>query len=355
MSGAALIADSPFGAAVQSYSIIMVLLLGASGFLAGAFATEMRRRRISFRALSRRERDYTQFNVLFDFVRRERPEFIINAAGLPGTPNIDSCDSSREEVLHSNMVLPQQIAQISRLTNTPWGHISSGGIFSGAKICSESGQRIERDLSASELERKQREQPGMLRGFSETDEPNFSFLCPPCNFYSGTKALGEEAIGQLDLCYILRPGLPFANNDHPRNLLSKLQRYPKIYNQLVSGSHIEDFARASLDLWARRAPFGIYHVANPGFISTSEIVGRLRTGLGLRRRFEQFKDEAEFYGTSAREPRSTSLLDCSKLLACGVEIRSIHDAIDAAIREWHPALRPFEFDNSTPGLKLQFH
>jgi dTDP-4-dehydrorhamnose reductase len=318
----------------------MFLLLGASGFLAGAFATEMRRRSIPFRALSRRERDYTQFNLLFDYVRRERPEFIINAAGMPGTPNVDACESSREQVLHANMILPQQIAQISRLTNIPWGHISSGCIFSGAKVRNETGdaERIERDSPAADLARKQREQPENVRGFSETDEPNFSFLNPPCNFYSGTKALAEEAIGKPDLCYILRPGLPFASHDHPRNLLSKLQLYPKIFEQLISGSHINDFASACLDVWAQRAPFGVYHVANPGFISTREIVEKMRKGLGLRRSFEAFKDEAEFYATAAKEPRSNSLLDCSKLQSCGIKIRSIHDAIDAAIRDWRPSL-----------------
>ena len=188
----------------------MFLLLGASGFLAGAFAAELRRRGSPFKALSRRERDYTQFNVLFDYVRRERPEFIINAAGLPGTPNVDACEHSREEVMHANMILPQQIAQISRLTNTPWAHVSSGCIFAGARVRNGAPEteRIERDLPGSELARKHNEQPGSLVGFSEIDEPNFSFLNPPCNFYSGTKALGEEAIGSLDLCYILRPGLP---------------------------------------------------------------------------------------------------------------------------------------------------
>jgi dTDP-4-dehydrorhamnose reductase len=318
----------------------VVLLLGASGFLAGAFATEMRRRSIPFRGLSRRERDYTQFNVLFDYVRRERPEFIINAAGLPGTPNVDACESSREQVLHANMVLPQQVAQISRLTNTPWAHVSSGSIFCGARVRngSESEERVERDSPASDLARKQKEQPGSVHGFSETDEPNFSFLNPPCNFYSGTKALGEEAIGRSDLCYILRPGLPFASNDHPRNLLSKLQRYPKVLNQLISGSHINDFSSACLDLWIQKAPFGVYHVANPGFISTGEIVEKMRKGLGLKCSFQEFKDEAEYYETAGKEPRSNSLLDCSKLVACGIQMRPIQDAIDAAIREWRPSL-----------------
>jgi hypothetical protein len=36
-----------------------------------------------------------------------------------------------------------------------------------------------------------------FRGFTETDAPNFSFRSPPCSFYSGTKALGVEAIAEI--------------------------------------------------------------------------------------------------------------------------------------------------------------
>ena len=39
--------------------------------------------------------------------------------------------------------------------------------------------------------------PEKIHGFTETDAPNFSFRDPPCSFYSGTKALGEEVVGSL--------------------------------------------------------------------------------------------------------------------------------------------------------------
>ena len=51
------------------------------------------------------------------------------------------------------------------------------------------------------------------------DEPNFSFRNAPSGFYSGTRALAEEAIRELGPIYIWRPRLPFNERDEPCNLL----------------------------------------------------------------------------------------------------------------------------------------
>src|SRR5580698_11344501 len=109
-------------------------------------------------------------------------------------------------------------------------------------------------------------------GFTETDEPNFSFRRPPCSFYSGTKALGEEAITGIGQNYIWRLRIPFDEFDNARNYLSKVQRYAKVYDNVNSISHRADFVRACLDLWEKRAPFGIYNVTNRGFVTTRQVI-----------------------------------------------------------------------------------
>src|ERR1017187_76348 len=172
----------------------MILLLGASGYIGQAFASELRRRRCAFIPLMRLAIDYTQFDLLFDYVRKMNPAFIINAAGYTGKPTMDSCELDRGETLHGNTLLPQTIARVCLITNTPWGHVSSGCIYSGAKVIKNGETRVERDLSRPELKRLFVEHPEKFYGFTELDPPNFSFLCPPCSFHSGTKALAEEAI-----------------------------------------------------------------------------------------------------------------------------------------------------------------
>ena len=47
------------------------------------------------------------------------------------------------------------------------------------------------------------------RRVTEDDDPNFSFRSPPCSFYSGSKALGEEVLEGAENCYIWRLRIPF--------------------------------------------------------------------------------------------------------------------------------------------------
>ena len=240
--------------------VSMILLLGASGYVGEAFASELRRRRCDYIPLTRKAIDYTQFHALFDYMRRTKPAFVINAAGFPGKPNVDTCEIARGETLYANTILPQTIARVCLMRSTPWGHVSSGGIYRGAKVVENGELLVERDLNQPELRGLLAEQPEKLRGFTELDEPNFSFLCPPCSFYSGSKAAAEQGIQGVGRCYVWRPGVPFNGQDHPRNFLSKIQRYRKVYDQVNSFSHLEDFVRACLDLWEGGAAFGTYNV-----------------------------------------------------------------------------------------------
>ena len=57
----------------------MILLLGANDYIGQAFAIELRRRRDGFIPLTRDAFDYTRFDLLFDYLRRMNPEFVINA------------------------------------------------------------------------------------------------------------------------------------------------------------------------------------------------------------------------------------------------------------------------------------
>jgi len=335
----------------------MILLLGASGYVGHAFARELHRRRSSFIPLTRTALDYTNFDLLFDYVRKIRPEFIINAAGYTGKPNVDACEATREETLFANTLLPQTIARVCLLTNTPWGHISSGGIYTGAKIIDGGKMRVIRDLNQPEARRLFEQSPENLFGFTEWDEPNFSFRHAPCNFYSGTKALAEEAIRGIGQSYIWRPGTPFGEHSEPRNFLWKLQHYSKVYDAIASLSHLDDFVRASLDLWEYRAPFGVYNMTNPGAVATRQVIELIQQILKPARRFEYWRDDEEFYGhdagstgpsikplgrasilpsnpVGAKSPRSHAILDVSKLLSTGVKMRPLKVALEESLRNW---------------------
>lgn len=312
----------------------MILLLGATGYIGQAFAEELRRRKLEFIAPTRKELDYTRFEQILGLLRQRKPEFVVNAAGYTGKPNVDACEIARADTLQGNTLFPQTLAHACAVTETPWGHVSSGCIFAGAKIIEGGATRVEKDLTQPGLRELFVKSPEKIRGFVETDEPNFSFRNPPYSFYSGTKALGEEAIQGVGRNYIWRLRIPFDQLDNPRNYLSKVQNYSKVYDNINSLSHRADFVRACLDLWERKAAPGIYNVTNPGAVTTRQVVEQIQRVLKPARKFEFWESDEEFYKVAAKTPRSNCILDVSKLLNAGVKLRPVEEALEDSLANW---------------------
>jgi len=314
----------------------MILLLGASGYIGEAFAKELRRRKLEFVSLSRAQTDYSRFDLLLEFLRAKKPAFVINAAGYTGKPNVDACELDKAGTLLGNALLPQTIAHACAAAKIPWGHVSSGCIYSGAKI-SEAGKiRVEKDMTRLELHALAEKKSPAVLGFTEGDVPNFSFRDQPCSFYSGTKALGEEAIKNIGESFVWRLRIPFDEFDNKRNYLSKVQRYAKVYDNVNSISHRADFVSACLDTWKLRAPFGTYNVTNPGYVTTRHVVGLIEKYLKPARKFEFWANDDEFYKIAAKTPRSNCVMDVSKLLTTGVKVRDVEEALEHSLKNWKP-------------------
>lgn len=315
----------------------MIVLLGGTGYIGLQFAAIMSKGGLEFLAPRRSEVDYTRFDALLKYLREKKPEFLVNAAGYTGKPNVDACETNRADTLQGNTLFPAMVAHACATLGIPFGHISSGCIFAGAKVMIDGQTHVEKDLSLPGLRLLLKKNPGVFHGFAETDEPNFTFRRPPCSFYSGTKALGEEAIKGVGENYIWRLRIPFDEFDSPRNYLSKLQNYAKVYENVNSLSHRADFATACLELWRRRAPFGIYNVTNPGFVTSSQVVEMIQKILKPNRAFEFWADDNEFYREAAQTPRSNCVMDVSKLLAAGVPMRPVESALTESLEQWRPA------------------
>ena len=314
----------------------MIILLGGTGYIGEAFARELKRRGQDHVSLTRKNVDYTKFEVLLGFLREHKPEFVLNAAGYTGKPNVDACELHKADTLQGNTLFPQTVAQACAVAGVPWGHVSSGCIYAGAKIAEGGAVRVEKDMTRPSLRALLENNPSAIHGFTETDPPNFSFRDGPCSFYSGTKALGEEAILGIGRSYIWRLRIPFDEYDNARNYLSKVQRYSKVYDNANSISHRADFVNACLDTWKLRVPFGIYNVTNPGFVTTKHVVEQIVKHLKPPRKFEYWTNDEEFYKVAAKTPRSNCIMDCSKLLAAGVKMRGVEEALEDSLKNWRP-------------------
>ena len=286
----------------------MILLLGGSGYVGQAYQRLFARKNLSFRNLARRDLDYTRPEVLTPFLRELRPEFVVNAAGYTGKPNVDACELHKADCLDGNAVLPGRIAQACTAAGIPWGHVSSGCIYSGARPDGT--------------------------GFREDDSPNFCFRTNHCSFYSGTKALGEEVLAGTPDVYIWRLRIPFNEVDNPRNYLTKLIRYDTLLEAANSISQLDEFVAGTFACWEKHVPFGTYNVTNPGHVTTREVVDLIVKSGVCTKQFKFFANEDDFMHKAAKTPRSNCVMDASKLASVGIRLTEVHESVASALRHW---------------------
>jgi len=289
----------------------MIYLLGGTGYVGHAYQTLLKSKGIPFRNLSRAELDYANPALLTAALLRDKPEFLINAAGYTGKPNVDACEIQKTECLLGNAVLPGLIAKACEAAGVPWGHVSSGCIYTGARP----------DGS----------------GFTEEDAPNFCFRKPPCSFYSGTKALGEEVLEGHPNVFIWRLRIPFDHVDNPRNYLTKLMRYNTLLQATNSISHLHEFCAATFACWEKRVPFGKYNVTNPGQVTTREVVDMILKSGVCKKDYQFFASEADFMKVAAKTPRSNCVMDSSKLASVGIRMTEVRECITQCLTRWQNA------------------
>ena len=311
-----------------------MLLLGATGYVGKEFERVLSLRGIKFKSLRRAQIDYTSAPYLRAYLAANRPDFIINAAGFTGKPNVDACELQKEETMQGNVHFPEMLAELCAELGIPWGHVSSGCIFSGCFV-EQGGKWIaEKNMNQDYIRKIALNEPSRLKGFDESFTPNFSFSDGPCSYYSGTKALGEEAIKGIGSHYVWRLRIPFNEINSPRNYLTKIQTYAKVYDNLNSLSHLEDFVNACIDCWVKHIPYGTYNVTNPGFFSTRQVVEMINKILKPSREFIFWESDEEFYRLGAKALRSNCLLDSKKLLDAGVEMRPVERALLDALKKY---------------------
>lgn len=288
----------------------MILLLGSTGYVGSVFLQHLQAQSQQVYGVSRRNHDYTSPAQLRRLLDQYRPTFLINAAGYTGKPNVDACEEHKAECLQGNAVLPGIVRDVCQSAGLPWGHVSSGCIYTGRR---EDG-----------------------KGFTEIDPPNFCFRTDNCSFYSGCKALGEECLAGSKDVYIWRLRIPFNHQDSGRNYLSKVMRYARLLDAENSISHLNEFVDACLACWQQRVPFGTYNVTNTGSITTRRVAELIEQYLIPERTFDFFESEAEFMRLAAKTPRSNCVMDNSKLRSAGITMSDVETAIINSLKAWEP-------------------
>jgi dTDP-4-dehydrorhamnose reductase len=241
--------------------------------------------------------DITDPQAVARALDRHSPAVVINFAGKTGRPNIDWCESHREETFRVNVLGALNVAQQCRRRGILLVHPSSGCIYQGHP-----------------------DEPG----FSEEDPPNYLG-----SWYSRTKAIADQILGQREVL-VLRLRMPFDSSTSERNLLVKLRRYAKVLDVPNSLTWLPDFFQA-MDTLIERREVGIWNVVNPGAISPYAIMCRYRERIDPQHQFQRLT--LENLGQVVATGRSNCVLDTAKLANAGVRMLPIAEAIDRAMAE----------------------
>ena len=268
----------------------MIYILGSSGYMGSAVASELTARGLEWKAIRHGENTLPEIEShLVD------ADLIINCGAFVPKPSVSLCDKFQEETITGNVVLPTGLTALCRYGGVPLIHLSTACLYD---------------------ERKEyREDDAPIRGWGDY-----------CGFYVGTKLIAEKMVRRNKRHFILRLRLPFDEFNNDRNYLSKLARYPQVYDHLNSLTHRGDFAKAALDMWASKAPYGTYTICNPGSISAREVVQYMALA-GI------IKEMPEFIPG----PCPGCALSVDKLLSTGVKIRGVREAVMQSINDWRPA------------------
>jgi dTDP-4-dehydrorhamnose reductase len=285
-----------------------MIILGRNGYVASSFAKLYKGNEFNaVKFVSRNEVNYLDGSILKSYLKDVNASYVINAAGFTGKPNVDACEEAKYDCLQGNAVLPGIIREVCEDLKIPWGHISSGCIYSG------------------------RQPDG--RGWTEEDEPNFSFRSPPCSFYSGTKALGEEVLEGAENCFVWRLRIPFNHEVNPRNYLQKILSYENLLEAENSVSHLDEFCQKCVECFTKDIEPGVYNMTNSGSITTSQVTEwMIQEGL-TGKKFQFFDSEDEFMQKAAKTPRSNCVLDTTKAEKAGIGMRPVEEAMVDSIRK----------------------
>lgn len=205
-------------------------------------------------------------------------QWIVNAAGYTGVPNVDACEKNRDACVEGNVVYPLMLHR--RNPNAQIVHIGSGCIYNGYKD----------------------------GGWLETDPANFT-LDTGGSFYSGCKALGQRLLEpyiESSGSYLLRIRLPFHHMPNPKNLLTKVENYTKLVDLGVNSmTNMTDLCRI-VEMIVQDDPGpGVYNVCNTGAASLRDVASIMDI------KKEWFTREEFAEATTA--PRSNCTLNTDKI------------------------------------------
>ncbi len=236
-------------------------------------------------------------NSLEKVILDHNPDYVFNAAGITGKPNVNWCEDHRVETVRANLVGVLNAADVCLQYQKHFIHLGTGCVY----------QYDERHPMGSGI------------GFTEEEPTNFKG-----SFYSHVKCMLDDLLNNYPNVLHLRLRMPISDDLHSKSFVTKIIGYEKIINIPNSMSILSDLLPLIPEM-AERKLTGTYNFVNPGVVSHNEILELYKQYINPYFTYENFTEEEQ--NNLLKIPRSNCQLDASKLCVEFPHLKSIKESI----------------------------
>lgn len=277
-----------------------ILLFGSTGFIGSHLKDELTEKgyevvgpRIEIRNLDEVRRAIENF----------KPDYVINATGMTGKPNVDWCEEHPVETYTVNVAGSLNIAAAALEKGLKVAQLSSGCVYDG---------------------------DNKGKGWTEEDKPNFFG-----SMYSRSRIASEMALKDFPNILQLRIRIPILGEPNPKNLIDKLLKYPKMINIVNSCTVIGDFVPAAIKLM-EMGTTGIMNMTNIGAMDHKAIMTMYKEIVdpGFQLNIMEEEDQAALC-----KRRSNCVLSSGKREGLGVHMPPLEESLKKVLGNYGKALK----------------
>ena len=213
-----------------------ILLFGSTGFIGSQLKEALEEKGYEVFGPRIEIRNFDEVKKTFEDTQ---PDYVINATGMTGRPNVDWCETHPVETLSVNVGGSLNIASVAHSMNIKVAQLSSGCVYGGDN-----------------------------NGEGNTEETEANFFG---SIYSRSRIISENLLKEFPNVLQLRIRIPIMGEPSPKNLIDKMLLYPKMINIENSCTVMEDFIPATLQL-IEMGTIGIINMTNIGAMDHESIM-----------------------------------------------------------------------------------
>lgn len=269
-----------------------ILITGSKGMLASAIKEELKNEELICTDVE--ELDITNSEQVNEFVKKTKPEYIINCAAYTA---VDKAEENKELAYKINAIGPKNLAIAANENDAIIMHVSTDYVFGGDKP-------VEED-------------------YKEDDEKN------PQAVYGTTKLEGEKLIEEnCSRYYIFRTAWLYGEGrNFVRTMLelSKTKDEIKVVNdQHGSPTYAVDLANIIHQVIDKKIKFGAYNSTNIGYTTWYDFTKKIFEIKNIKCKVTPVTSEE--FKSPAKRPKN-SKMSKDKLLENGIKIPTYEDAL----------------------------